>query len=113
MNTPPVTTSAETAALIAVLNEDLAEARRIVNDMLPSERATFADQLHQLTGMLGARCKRCDALTPIGTSVTIQPLGPDRQYLCKTCADERTQQAAPDTLPPHPNHGGESPHGVH
>jgi hypothetical protein len=64
-------------------------ARRLVNDMFPSERATFADQLYKLADMLGARCDDCDALTPVGTSVTINPLSPDRKYLCKPCVDKR------------------------
>jgi hypothetical protein len=88
MSTPSVTAFAETATLFAVLNEDWQEVHRIVNDMLPGERATFAEQLNKLAGLLGARCERCDALTPIGTSVTIRPLGPEREYLCKSCADK-------------------------
>lgn len=88
MPPPPVTAFAETAALYAVLTEDMAEARRIVGDMLPSERATFQQQLDKLVNMLGARCEDCDALTPVGTSVTIRPLGPERRYLCKSCADK-------------------------
>ena len=88
MATPPVTAIAETAALYAVLTEDFATARRIADDMLPGERATFAEQLHRLADMLGARCEGCDDLTPIGTSVTVNPLSPDRKYLCRTCADK-------------------------
>jgi hypothetical protein len=86
MAPPPVTAFAETAALHAVLNEDMEEARRIVGEMLPGERATFAEQLDRLRELLGARCDGCDALTPIGTSVTVNPLSPERKYLCRTCA---------------------------
>ncbi|WP_314223611.1 hypothetical protein [Streptomyces zaehneri] len=39
MTAPAIITFAETAALYAVLTEDLAAARRIVDGMLPSERA--------------------------------------------------------------------------
>lgn len=85
---PAVTAFAETAALYAVLTEDMPEAHRLVNDMLPGERATFSDQLYKLADLLGARCEGCDALTPIGTSVTVNPLSNDRKYLCKTCADK-------------------------
>lgn len=90
---PAVTAFAETAALYAVLNEDMPEAHRLVNDMLPSERATFANQLYKLADLLGARCEGCDALTPIGTSVTVNPLSPDRKYLCKPCADKARSQS--------------------
>ncbi len=86
---PAVTTFAETAALYAVLTEDMDEAHRLVNDMLPGERAVFADQLYKLADLLGARCESCDALTPIGTSVTVNPLSPERKYLCKPCADKQ------------------------
>lgn len=88
MTGPSVTTFAETAALYAVLTEDMDEANRLINDMLPGERAAFADQLYKLADLLGARCAGCDALTPIGTSVTVNPLSTDRKYLCRTCADK-------------------------
>ncbi|MEV4975492.1 hypothetical protein [Streptomyces scopuliridis] len=52
---PPVNAFAETAALYAVLNEDLSEARRIVGDMHPGERATLARQLDQLRSLLTDR----------------------------------------------------------
>jgi hypothetical protein len=81
----PVTAFAETAALFHVLNDDLADARRIVAEMFPSERAVFAEQLDRLRDMLGARCESCDELTPVGTSVTTNPLSPDRKYLCRRC----------------------------
>lgn len=95
MTGPTVTTFAETAALYAVLTEDWPEAHRLVGDMLPGERATFRDQLYKLADLLGARCEGCDALTPIGTSVTVNPLSPDRKYLCKSCAFECPTCGAP------------------
>ena len=49
---PAVTAFAETAALWAVMNENDAEARRIVADMFPNERAEFAEQLDRLRSML-------------------------------------------------------------
>lgn len=55
MPTPPVTAFAETAALYAVLNEDMEEAERIVGAMLPGERATLAGQLDQLRNLLTDR----------------------------------------------------------
>lgn len=85
---PSVTAFAETSALYAVLNEDMPEAYRIVGDMLPGERATFAEQLYKLADLLGPRCDGCGALTPVGSSVLTNPLSPDRQYLCKPCADK-------------------------
>lgn len=85
MNPPAVTAFTETAALYAVMNDDLAEARRIADDMLPGERATLATQLDTLRDILGARCDSCGALTPIGTGVTTNPLSPQRQYLCRDC----------------------------
>lgn len=88
MSTPAVTAFTETAALYAVLNDDMDEVHRLVNDMLPGERATFRDQLYKLADILGARCEDCDALTPIGSSVTVGPLGRDSKYLCKSCADK-------------------------
>jgi hypothetical protein len=86
MNPPTVTAFTETAALYAVMNEDLPGARRIVGDMLPGERAQLAQQLDQLRELLGPRCDGCDALTPIGTSVLTNPLSTERQYLCRDCA---------------------------
>lgn len=83
-----VTAFAETAALYAVLNEDMPEARRVVGDMLPGERAVFAEQLYALAELLGPCCERCGNLTPIGTSVLTNPLSPAREYLCKSCADK-------------------------
>ncbi|MFG2276760.1 hypothetical protein ACGFNY_44255 [Streptomyces chartreusis] len=55
MRGPAVTTFAETAALYAVLNEDMEEAERIVSDMLPNERAEFAQQLDTLRRLLTDR----------------------------------------------------------
>lgn len=86
MNPPAVTAFTETAALYAVMNEDLPDARRIVDGMLPGERAQLAQQLDQLRELLGPRCDGCDALTPIGTSVVADPLSAQRQYLCRDCA---------------------------
>lgn len=85
MLAPPVTAFTETAALYAVMTEDLEAARRIVGDMLPGERADLAMRLDQLRELLGPRCEGCDALTPIGTGVTVDPLSPERKYLCRTC----------------------------
>jgi hypothetical protein len=53
--TPPVNAFAETSALYAVLEGDDVEARRIVSDMLPNERAEFAAQLDRLRAMLTDR----------------------------------------------------------
>lgn len=53
--TPHVTAFAETSALYAVLEGDDAEARRIVSDMFPNERAEFAQQLDRLRAMLTDR----------------------------------------------------------
>ncbi|MEV6383108.1 hypothetical protein AB0M31_27310 [Streptomyces sp. NPDC051773] len=91
MNPPTVTAFTETAALYAVMNEDLPGARSIVGDMLPGERAQLAQQLDQLRELLRPRC---DALTPIGASVLTDPLSTDRQYLCRDCA---AAPAAPAT----------------
>jgi hypothetical protein len=55
MKGPAVTTFAETAALYAVMNDDDQEARRIVQDMYPNERAEFAAQLDRLRAMLTDR----------------------------------------------------------
>ncbi|MFI7499503.1 hypothetical protein ACIBVL_13500 [Streptomyces sp. NPDC049687] len=55
MPTPSVSTFTETAALYAVLCEDDTEARRIVLDMFPAERAKFAEQLDTLRAMLTDR----------------------------------------------------------
>lgn len=52
---PSVTAFAETSALYAVLEGDDTEARRIVSDMLPNERAEFAAQLDRLRAMLADR----------------------------------------------------------
>lgn len=52
---PSVTAFAETSVLYAVLEGDDAEARRIVADMLPNERAEFAGQLDHLRSMLTDR----------------------------------------------------------
>lgn len=86
MNAPPVTAFAETAALYHLINEDLAEARRIVGDMLPGERRVYAEQLERLRAMVGESCEECGELTPASESVTVRPFGPDRRYLCRACA---------------------------
>lgn len=52
---PAVTAFAETAALWAVMNENDAEARRIVADLYPNERAELAEQLGRLRAMLTDR----------------------------------------------------------
>lgn len=55
MAMPAVNAFVETAALYAVLNEDIADAERIVADMLPNERAEFAAQLDRLRSLLTDR----------------------------------------------------------
>lgn len=87
MKPPPVTAFAETAALYYLITEDLAEARRVIGDMLPGERRVYREQLERLRTMLGENCERCGALTPASESVTVRPLGPGRAYLCRACAD--------------------------
>jgi hypothetical protein len=52
---PAVTAFAETAALWAVMNDNDAEARRIVRELYPNERAEFAAQLDRLRAMLTDR----------------------------------------------------------
>jgi hypothetical protein len=99
MNPPAVTAFTETAALYAVINEDLPRARSIVDDMLPGERAQLAQQLDQLRELLGPRCDSCDALTPIGTSVLTDPLSPTRQYLCRDCAAAATPAPTTYAIP--------------
>ncbi|SEU46526.1 hypothetical protein [Nonomuraea wenchangensis] len=86
MSAPPVTAFAETAALYHLLNEDLAEARRIIGDMLPGERRVYAEQLERLRAMVGQSCEECGALTPAAEIVTVRPLGPNRLHLCRACA---------------------------
>jgi hypothetical protein len=66
--TQPTTSAfAETAALYAIMTDDISEARRIIRDMLPSERVAFAEQLDSL-----ARIAR-------GTPATIRELLGDRR----------------------------------
>ncbi|MFD8899888.1 hypothetical protein [Streptomyces ardesiacus] len=55
MNQPAVNSFAETGALWAVMNEDDAKARQIVQDMYPNERAEFAAQLDRLRALLTDR----------------------------------------------------------
>lgn len=55
MTMPAVNAFSETAALYAVLNEDMEEAERIVSEMLPSERAQLAKQLDTLRSLLTDR----------------------------------------------------------
>jgi len=86
MSTPPVTAFAETAALYYLITQDLDEARRVIADMLPGERAAYAEQLGRLRTMIGQPCEKCGASTPVSESVTVRPLGPDRRYLCRSCA---------------------------
>ncbi|MFJ9129571.1 hypothetical protein ACIRJS_36300 [Streptomyces sp. NPDC102340] len=64
MSAPSISTFAETAALYAVLCEDQAEAQRIVRDMFPGERATFAEQLDTLRSLLTDRFGNALADTP-------------------------------------------------
>ncbi len=55
MRGPAVTTFSETSALYQILIGENDEARRIVSEMLPGERAEFANQLDFLRGMLTDR----------------------------------------------------------
>ncbi|MEU4898227.1 hypothetical protein AB0B12_37965 [Streptomyces sp. NPDC044780] len=96
MAIPSVTTFVETAALYAVLTDDMETARRIVTEMHPGERAAYAEQLDRLRELLGARCEACDELTPVGTSVTANPLILElSKYLCRTCADTTRHSTQP------------------
>jgi hypothetical protein len=80
-NTPSVTTFVETAALWHVMNEHHAEARRIVTEMSPGERATYASQLDRLRSMLtddfGNDLSVADQHTCL--------LPPNRIYRCGCC----------------------------
>jgi hypothetical protein len=67
-----VTTFAETSALYRVMTGDNDEARRIVREMSPAERAEFANQLDYLRGMLTDRFGN-DVDTP---AVPAEPKGP-------------------------------------
>ncbi|MGI5274669.1 hypothetical protein ACQEUU_36930 [Nonomuraea sp. CA-218870] len=87
MNTPPVTAFAETAALYYLITEDLDEARRVIGDMLPGERRMYAEQLERLRAMVGESCEECGELTTAAESVMVRPLGPDRLYFCRACAN--------------------------
>lgn len=55
MSTHPINAFPETAALFAVLNGDQEEAQRIVGEMLPGERGTFAGQLDTLQRLMADR----------------------------------------------------------
>lgn len=63
VSTPPVTAFDETAALFALMEGDREGVRRIVSDMLPGERAEFAQRLRELQEILAdvsaARCLHC------------------------------------------------------
>lgn len=82
-----VTTFTETAALWAVMNDDVREAQRIVNDMLPNERDEFAGQLRRLLNMLGSYCDRCGArLDSPQDLVTVGIFCAVRETVCRACA---------------------------
>lgn len=54
-NNPSVRTFTATALLYAVMEEDMEEARRIVADMPPVERAEAANQLDTARSLLADR----------------------------------------------------------
>ena len=88
---PTAATFQETAALYAVLTGDREGARQIITDMLPVERAEFADQVDELRKLLGPVCDNCGNVAEIGTSTT-DPFSETCRFLCRRCtAAHRTR----------------------
>ncbi|SDH67967.1 hypothetical protein SAMN05421505_12052 [Sinosporangium album] len=83
----PINAFTETGALLAILSDDPSEARRLITDMSPSERVTFAEQLTRLRDMLSDYCKVCDTLTPLSESFIIDAFSVDHRHVCRTCAE--------------------------
>lgn len=75
---PAVTAFAETAALWAVMNGNDTEARRIVQDLYPNERAEFAEQLDRLRAMLTDRFGND---IPTGSKPRVQVLDSEGRFL--------------------------------
>lgn len=51
-------TYAETAVLVAVMDDDRDEARRLIKDFFDGELSDFADQVETLSEMIGAEQRR-------------------------------------------------------
>jgi signal transduction histidine kinase len=75
-----VTAFAETAALWAVMNENDTEARRIVADLYPNERAELAEQLDRLRAMLTDRFGND---IPTGFKPRVQVLDSEGRFLSR------------------------------
>jgi hypothetical protein len=84
---PRVSAFAETSALYALMCGGRADAGRVIAEMLPGERAEFANLLTDLLGVLGKPCSSCGKLTPANESyIPIFPAsGAKRGYLCNDC----------------------------
>lgn len=106
MTSPKVTAFTETAALWAVMNDDMVEARRIVDDMLPGERDEFSGQLARLADMLGSYCGKCDKHVERRELVTmVRALGARGESVCRGCAG----LSSDDPDPAYPAPGSEIP----
>lgn len=106
MTSPKVTAFTETAALWAVMNDDMVEARRIVDDMLPGERDEFSGQLARLADMLGSYCGRCGKQVERRELVTmVRALGAAGESVCRGCAGLGSE----DSDPAYPAPGSEIP----
>ncbi len=83
---PAVTAFAETAALWAVMSENDAEARRIVADLYPNERAELAEQLDRLWAMLTDRFGND---IPSGFKPRVQVLDSEGRFLARQTGGAR------------------------
>lgn len=92
MRSPFITDHPETAALYAVLLEDVDEASRIVGDMFPTERAELRKKISVLDTLLGPVCDRCGTLAPVGTTVSTGLV--TSEYLCRDCVPARDPNSA-------------------
>ncbi|WP_328336835.1 hypothetical protein [Streptomyces violaceus] len=94
---PVVTAFAETGALWAVMNKNDVEARRIIADLFPNERAEFAAQLDRLRAMLTDRFGN-DVATNSGPRVRV--LDDEGRFLARRTVE--SEEAV--TFPPRGGH---------
>ncbi len=93
------------AALAAVRTGNREAAQRIVDEMLPDERADLAGHLEDLRKLLGPTCADCGAPTGLGACTT-DPFSAECRFLCGRCTTaRRTPLNNPTGRPPQPAPG--------
>lgn len=84
----------ETEALLAMMRGDRDEALRLVDEMLPNERASLSAAACALATFADSRnrCPGCDRFVPLTEAITVGLLGP-RELWHRSCRDESMQES--------------------